>query len=52
MDKQMTLSQCAQYDHETKAKTRLTGWGKICKERAANGKSRKARRLAKKVESS
>lgn len=45
--KTMTLSQCAAYDHETNAKGRLTGWGKVSKDRQERGISRKAR-LARK----
>jgi hypothetical protein len=44
---QMTLSQCARYDHQNKLKDKLTGWGKICKDRQLKGISRKARRQQK-----
>jgi hypothetical protein len=40
----MSLKECGQYDFKTKAKERLTGWGIICKDRAARKVSRKARR--------
>lgn len=43
----MTLSECAAYDLRTNAKTRLTGWGLICKDRHDRGVSRKQRRLLK-----
>ncbi len=46
--KTMTLSACAQYDHNTKAKDRLTGWGKICKDRNERKVSRKFQILRKK----
>jgi hypothetical protein len=45
---QMTLSQCAQYDKNTGAKHKLTGWGIICHDRNKRGVSRKARILRKK----
>ncbi len=44
---QMTLSECAAYDHKTGAKTRLTGWGIVCKDRQQRKVSRKARREAR-----
>lgn len=44
----MTLSECAKYDHNTGAKHKLTGWGKISADRAKRGISRKARIRAKK----
>lgn len=45
--KTMTLGECARYDHTTKAKERLTGWGLVCQKRAALGISRSARIRAK-----
>lgn len=45
--KQMTLSQCAQYDKMHDAKNKLTGWGIICRDRQARGISRSARIRAK-----
>lgn len=42
---QMTLSECAAYDHANNLKDKLTGWGKICKDRHERGISRKQRRL-------
>ena len=47
--KQMTLSECAKFDHDNKLKEKLTGWGMICKDRAAKklskrGNARRARR--------
>jgi hypothetical protein len=48
MSKEMTLSQCAKHDHDTGAKFKLTGWGKISADRAKRGVSRKARIRAKK----
>jgi hypothetical protein len=46
--KTMSLSECAKFDHDNKLKFKLTGWGKICKDRAERGVSRKARIRAKK----
>ena len=46
--KQMTLKACAAYDKQNNAKNKLTGWGRICADRAARGVSRKARIRAKK----
>lgn len=46
--KQMTLSQCATFDHQSKLKDKLTGWGKISKSRTGKGISRKDRIKAKK----
>jgi hypothetical protein len=40
----LSLSQAAKYDHDTKQKEKLTGWGKVCKDREARKVSRKARR--------
>jgi hypothetical protein len=47
-NKQMTLSECARHDHNTGAKHKLTGWGKISADRAKRGVSRKARIARKK----
>ena len=44
---QMTLSECAAFDLKNGAKGKLTGWGKVCKDREARGISRKQRRLRK-----
>jgi hypothetical protein len=41
--KQLSLTQAAKYDHDNGLKTRLTGWGKICHERAGLETTRKAR---------
>ncbi len=41
---QMTLSECAQFDFNTKQKTKLTGWGQVSKDRRERGVSRKERR--------
>jgi hypothetical protein len=41
--KTMTLSECAKFDHMQGARNKLTGWGRICADRAARGVSRKAR---------
>lgn len=41
--KTMTLAQCAAFDHAQGLKYFITEWGKICKERAEKGISRKAR---------
>lgn len=46
--KQMTLSQCAKYDHEKKVRDIVTGWGRISKDRTGKGISRKDRIKAKK----
>ena len=46
--KQMTLKQCGQYDKQSDAKNRLTGWGRVCRDRCARGVSRRLRILAKK----
>lgn len=45
--KTMTLSQCGQYDKNTNARERLTGWGLICRDRQQRGISRSARIRAK-----
>ena len=39
--KTMTLSECAKFDLENHARETLTGWGAICKDRAAKGLSRR-----------
>lgn len=41
--KQMTLSQCAQFDNQNKLKDKVTGWGAISKMRCEKKISRKAR---------
>jgi len=45
--KQMSLRQCAQFDQANGIAGRLTGWGKICRERHIKGISRKQIRLRK-----
>lgn len=39
---QLSCREAGQFDHKQEARTTLTGWGRICKERA--GKGRKHRR--------
>ena len=46
--KQMTLSACAQHDHNNKVREKLTGWGKVCKDRQERGVSRRLKILRKK----
>ena len=46
--KQLTLSQAANFDKTNNLKARLTGWGKISKERAEKKISRRARIALKK----
>lgn len=41
---QMTLTECAEFDHRTGQKGKLTGWGIISKDRRERGISRKERR--------
>lgn len=43
--KQLSLRESAKFDLENGARDKLTGWGKICKERNEKGTSRKQRRL-------
>jgi hypothetical protein len=43
--KTMSLRECAKFDADTGAKNKLTGWGKISKDRQERGISRKQRRL-------
>jgi hypothetical protein len=45
----MTLSECAAFDMKNHARENLTGWGKVCKDRAERGLSRRgnARRARK-----
>ena len=43
--KQMGLSECAEYDMKNNLRNKITGWGRICKERNEKGISRKQRRL-------
>jgi len=45
--KQMSLRQCAQFDQANGIAGRLTGWGKICRERHIKGISRKQIRVRK-----
>lgn len=45
--KTMTLSECAKFDKDNNLKSKLTGWGIICKDRHERGVSRKQRRLKK-----
>lgn len=42
--KTMTLSECGKFDFDNGLKNKLTGWGKICKDRCERGTSRKARK--------
>ena len=42
--KEMTLSECAKFDAETGQRDKLTGWGRICKDRAARGLSKRGER--------
>lgn len=42
--KEMTLSECAKFDAETGQRDKLTGWGRICKERAAKHQSKRGER--------
>ena len=44
---QMSLRQCGEYDARNGAKTRLTGWGYVCKDRERRGISRRIMRLKK-----
>lgn len=44
----MSLSECGRYDKQHNLKAKLTGWGKICAERAAKG-LRKRKRVKKGV---
>lgn len=46
----MGLSECAAFDHGNGARERLTGWGKVCKDREARGVSRKQRRIRRAAE--
>ena len=41
--KQMTLSQCAQFDNTNKLRDKVTGWGAISKIRCIQKVSRKVR---------
>jgi hypothetical protein len=45
--KSLSLREAAKFDFQNNLKSKLTGWGKICKDRAERGVSRKARRRAK-----
>jgi hypothetical protein len=42
---QLSLRQAGEYDKNTNQREKLTGWGRICKERQEKGISRKARRI-------
>lgn len=42
--KEMGLSECAKFDAETGQRDKLTGWGRICKERAAKHQSKRGER--------
>lgn len=46
--KQLSLRQAAKFDRENGLAGRLTGWGRISKERREKGISRKARRKGSK----
>lgn len=41
--KQMGLRECAKFDFENKLREKLTGWGIICKDRAAKGLTRRGK---------
>lgn len=43
--KTMSLRECARFDHERGLRDKLTGWGRVCKDRHDRGVSRKQRRL-------
>lgn len=43
--KQMTLSQAAAFDENNGLRKKITRWGQICKDRNANGTSRRLRIL-------
>jgi hypothetical protein len=43
--KTMSLRECARFDFERGAREKLTGWGRVSKDRQERGISRKARRL-------
>jgi len=42
--KTMSLSECGKYDMENKLAEKLTGWGKICKDRASKGLRKRKRK--------
>ena len=46
-EKQLSLKQAGQYDHDNGLKFKLTGWGIICKQRHEKKISRKTRREKK-----
>lgn len=41
--KQLGLKECGKFDESNGARTKLTGWGIICKERAAKGLTRRGK---------
>lgn len=46
--KQLSLRQAGEFDAQVGAKSKLTGWGIVSKDRRERGISRKAKRLLKK----
>lgn len=42
--KTMSLRECGKYDMENGLREKLTGWGKICKDRASKGLRKRARK--------
>lgn len=46
--KTMSLRESGKFDHQNNLREKLTGWGRICKDRQARGISRKARREQRK----
>lgn len=46
--KTLSLREAGKFDKEIGAREKLTGWGKVCKDRHVRGVSRKARIRAKK----
>jgi hypothetical protein len=42
--KTMSLRECAEFDMKNHARENLTGWGKICKDRASKGLSKRGNR--------
>ena len=41
--KQLSLRASGQFDKENNLKSKITGWGKVCKERAGKSYTRKSR---------
>jgi hypothetical protein len=44
----MTLSECAAHDYKTGQREKLTGWGRVSKDREQRKVSRRLRRMARK----